>query len=81
MAERVNGILKDEFSLDQTFQRTLMLKQHVVQSISLFNQLRPHMSIGMLTPNQAHHQDQMPLRTWKTKTPIKACFDGCGYKA
>ena len=80
VAERVNGILKDEFSLDQAFQSKLMLKQHVVQSIALYNQLRPHMSIGMLTPNQAHKQDQVPLKTWKIKHPSKHALMGVEIK-
>ena len=80
VAERVNGILKDEFGLDQTFQSQQLLQQHVVQSIALYNQLRPHMSIGMLTPNQAHKQDQITLKTWKTKHPSKHALKGVDIK-
>jgi putative transposase len=80
VAERVNGILKDEFGLDQTFHSQQLLKQHVVQSIALYNQLRPHMSIGMLTPNQAHRQDQITLKTWKIKHPSKHALKGVDIK-
>jgi putative transposase len=54
--ERVNGILKDEFGLDNIFENHERLDIQVLQSIALYNQLRPHMSIGLLTPNQAHKQ-------------------------
>jgi transposase InsO family protein len=80
IAERVNGILKDDFGLNLTLQSKTILKQHVVQSIALYNQLRPHMSIEMLTPNQAHKQDRMPLKTWKTEHPSKHALKGVDIK-
>jgi len=80
IAERVNGIPKDEFGLDLTLQSKTILKQHVVQSITLYNQLRPYMSIEMLTPNQAHKQNRMPLKTWKTEHPSKHALKGVNIK-
>ncbi|WP_120496097.1 IS3 family transposase [Kiloniella sp. EL199] len=53
MAERVNGILKQEFLLYKC--KTLAeLKKLVAQSITIYNQLRPHLSLGMKTPEQVH---------------------------
>jgi len=46
IAERVNGILKDEFRLDDVFESFELLEQQVTQAIALYNQLRPHISIG-----------------------------------
>ncbi len=53
LAERVNGILKQEFLLEKcdTFEE---LKKVIDQSIELYNELRPHLSLGMQTPNQVH---------------------------
>lgn len=77
IAERVNGILKDEFGLDIVFQTFELLEKQVMQSIALYNQLRPHLSIEMLTPNQAHKQNKVKLKKWKNKTGIKTSFDTC----
>ena len=71
VAERVNGILKDEFGLDNIFENYERLELQILQSIALYNQLRPHMSIGLLTPNQAHKQRDIKLKTWKQKTYTK----------
>lgn len=71
VAERVNGILKAEFGLDDIFENYEFLEFQVLQSIALYNQLRPHMSIGLLTPNQAHKQRGIKLKTWKQKTYTK----------
>lgn len=68
IAERVNGILKSEFGLDNIFDDYELLKLQVIQSIALYNQLRPHMSIGLLTPNQAHKQNSIKIKTWKQKS-------------
>ncbi len=53
LAERVNGILKQEFLLYRckTFED---LKQLVNESIEVYNNLRPHLSLGMKTPNEVH---------------------------
>ena len=53
LAERMNGILKQEFLLHrcQTFEE---LKQLIKQSVLSYNRLRPHLSLGMMTPEQMH---------------------------
>ncbi|WP_299574917.1 integrase core domain-containing protein, partial [uncultured Shewanella sp.] len=57
LAERINGILKQEFLLSAC--STLNeLKQLVEESIFIYNELRPHLSLGMKTPNQVHKKDQ-----------------------
>ena len=53
LAERVNGILKQEFLLYKC--RTLKeLKSLVQESVDIYNSLRPHLSLGMKTPDEAH---------------------------
>ena len=54
LAERVNGILKDEFNLDLTFKNKAQAIKAVHQSIYIYNQHRPHWSIDLKTPNVKH---------------------------
>lgn len=53
-AERVNGILKTEFYLDATFNSIELARRAIVQSISIYNNIRLHMSLGMITPSHRH---------------------------
>jgi len=54
MAERVNGILKDEFLLDATFDNHKVCRQSVKQAVFLYNKHRPHWGICLKTPEQMH---------------------------
>ncbi len=45
LAERVNGILKDEFYLDQTFDSTQQAKSATKNAINLYNQIRLHLPV------------------------------------
>ena len=53
LAERINGILKQEFLIYRckTFED---LQALVKESVDVYNQLRPHLSLGMKTPNEVH---------------------------
>ena len=54
MAERVNGILKDEFYLDQTFTSVVQAKNATKNAIKLYNNKRLHLSLDYRTPNYVH---------------------------
>jgi len=54
MAERVNGILKDEFFMDQTFTSTAHAKRAVKSAIKLYNEIRLHLSLDYKTPNMVY---------------------------
>lgn len=54
VAERVNGILKDEFYLDQTFFDTTHAKRATKSAIKLYNELRLHVSLGYKTPENVY---------------------------
>jgi len=54
LAERVNGILKNEFNLDFNFKSKEQAIKTVHQSIYIYNQHRPHWSLNLLTPHQCH---------------------------
>lgn len=64
IAERVNGILKDEL-LEKYFQSFREAKRHIDEAVSIYNHLRPHLSIDMLTPAEAHKRTGELKRRWK----------------
>jgi putative transposase len=53
LAERVNGILKTEFLLNKPYDLK-QAKQMVKESIRLYNQKRPHLSLEYKTPDAVH---------------------------
>jgi len=65
IAERVNGILKDEFDIGEGFINRKQAAKWVKESINLYNQIRPHLSCGLLTPFQAHLANKSLIPTWK----------------
>ena len=59
LAERVNGILKDEFLFmlpDELAQARLLVNQ----AVHLYKEERPHLALHYLTPNQVHQQGKNP---------------------
>ncbi len=54
LAERVNGILKDEFYLDQTFTNVAHAKNATKNAIKLYNEIRLHLSLDFKTPNMVY---------------------------
>jgi len=54
VAERVNGILKDEFYLDQTFFDVKHAQRATKNAINLYNELRLHLSLDYKTPNMVY---------------------------
>lgn len=61
IAERVNGILKDEY-LEQYDNLTQL---QLDEAIRKYNQIRPHLSCNMLTPQKAHKSKGILKRKWK----------------
>ena len=66
IAERVNGILKTEWLYDMNLNGYEEAKTCVKEVISIYNSERPHSSIEMLTPNQAHERTGKLKRLWKS---------------
>lgn len=54
MAERVNGILKDEFFLDESFYSLKQVIQISKSAINIYNNRRLHLSLDYKTPNYVH---------------------------
>jgi len=67
IAERVNGILKDEFALDKDFDNFELANIAVSNAVTTYNQLRPHASCNYLTPQQAHQQQGLLKAKWKRR--------------
>jgi transposase InsO family protein len=62
IAERVNGILKDEFLLDRTMEEMESAQRAVAQAVEAYNTLRPHRSIGLAIPAQRYGNAAAPER-------------------
>jgi transposase InsO family protein len=54
MAERVNGILKQEYWLDVSFETYRQAKRACTHGILLYNTRRPHSALAMRTPEEVH---------------------------
>jgi len=61
IAERINGILKDEY----LSQYQNLTAQQLEKSIRKYNTIRPHLSCDMLTPEEAHLTSGNLTRKWK----------------
>lgn len=82
IAERVNGILKEEWLEDIAGETNINPKKYIIKIIKIYNDMRPHESLGNLTPNQVHdegftrHDTERVIGKkykWKKKTePVKA---------
>jgi transposase InsO family protein len=58
LAERVNGILKQEFLIERC--RTFKELEVVInESIEIYNRYRPHLSLKMKTPEEVHEKASM----------------------
>jgi transposase InsO family protein len=60
LAERINGILKQEF-LTIRCNSMKELDQLIAESIEIYNCYRPHLSLGMMTPNQMFEKARTEL--------------------
>lgn len=68
VAERVNGILKDEFGMGEVFENLKQAGKQLGEAMIIYNEQRPHMSNHLLTPEQMHRQNSMLPKTWRKKT-------------
>lgn len=64
IAERVNGILKEEL-LEAKYESFEEGQKSVAKAIAIYNSLRPHGSCDMLTPNEAHKKEGELKKHWK----------------
>ena len=79
IAERVNGILKTEFLDYYGYKLPIKFMRRVVdECIKIYNQERPHYSCYMNTPDKMHKQNDIKIRTYKSKKPQKE-ISFCGF--
>ena len=71
IAERINGILKQEFGLDDVFENMQDAGKQINDAITSYNNLRPHLSNHYLTPEQMHRQQLLKPKTWHKKATRK----------
>ncbi len=67
LAERVNGILKSEYGLDQRFKTKAQSRKAVEQAIHLYGTRRPHSALNYQFPAQVHARGVPPC------TPPAGC--------
>jgi putative transposase len=60
LAERMNGILKGEYGLDQCYKTKAALQQAVQEAIGLYGTRRPHSALGNRFPAVVHRQPLPP---------------------
>jgi transposase InsO family protein len=65
IAERVNGIIKNEYLAHQSVYSLAQARSVLEQAVFLYNYKRPHLSCDMLVPEQAHQQEGKLKRRWK----------------
>ena len=68
VAERINGILKDEWLYQMTFRTKRSAVVRLFNVIKIYNEMRPHLSLGMQTPDQIYKNScpgNMPTKLWK----------------
>ena len=75
IAERVNGILKQEFLLDKFKAKLSVMKELVKNSIEIYNNQRPHYSCHLRTPEQMHEQTNIRIRIYKKTNRTRANLD------
>lgn len=57
IAERVNGILKQEFGLGRVIRDFATAQKLAAESIAFYNSMRLHSSLGMLTPDAVYFKE------------------------
>jgi transposase InsO family protein len=65
IAERVNGIIKEEYLNDYQINNLKEAKHLLKHVVKLYNEERPHNSIGNLYPNELHENNLKTEKLWK----------------
>ena len=76
IAERINGIIKGEYLFDYLIKTLLNAKEVLKSVVKLYNEDRPHSSIGNAVPSQVHNNDTdiEIRRLWKNYyQPSQTC--------
>lgn len=69
-AERVNSTMKNELLMGKIFFTLRQVKVAVTKAVDFYNNKRPHMSLGMLTPAQAANHKGAFKKLWTSYREI-----------
>jgi transposase InsO family protein len=75
IAERVNGTLKNEFLLQDSFQTFDLAVMVTHEAITIYNSRRPHLSLDMQTPDHVHQTNDHRKILW-TKNRCRHAYNG-----
>jgi len=64
IAERINGILKQEFDISNNKIPKHEAQRIVKNSIKIYNNMRPHFSCNLMTPQIAHLKGKFNYKKW-----------------
>src|SRR5690606_26184878 len=67
VAERLNGILKADFNLYRSTVGFKETEKRIARNILAYNTIRPHLSVDMMTPEQAHLRSGVLRKRWKPR--------------
>lgn len=73
IAERINGILKTEWLYDLKLKSKVISKKEIARIIEIYNTQRPHSSLDMMKPEEAHKLEGNLKKHWKNyykKRPV-----------
>ncbi len=65
LAERINRTLKYEYGLKQTIKNTTLANKIAKNAVDIYNNLRPHLSLNLLTPNEVHINQNVNYKSYK----------------
>ncbi len=71
VAERINGILKDEYLYNYNVNNLTEAREKLNEAVWLYNNDRPHNSVGNLIPNQVHSGKVKTEKLWKNYNSMK----------
>lgn len=65
LAERINRTLKYEYGLKQIIKNTTLAKKIAKNAVNIYNNLRPHLSLNLLTPNSVHLNQNVNYKSYR----------------
>lgn len=77
IAERINGILKQEFQLEELNLPLWDMKQVIKDAVYKYNNLRPHDSCEYKTHEYMHHQKLIKIKSYKTNSSTRLALQNC----
>jgi len=65
LAERINRTLKYEYGLKQIIKNTTLAKKIAKNAVNIYNNLRPHLSLNLRTPNYVHLNQNVNYKSYR----------------